>query len=82
MSASLNEGFLLWNVLIFAINIAALIVTIVKPGKNVQTVRAIAVVGVFSFSLWLGLTSLAWALIDIFFPNMKIFLPQVKKGKR
>jgi len=82
MTISLNEGWILWNVLIVLLNIAALIITIVKPGKNAQTIRAIAVVGAFSFRFWLGLTAVVWALVDVFFPNITIKLPEVTKGKK
>jgi len=82
LNISLSEGLILWNVLCFLLNIAALCVTIVKPGKNAQTIRAIAVVGAFTFRFWLGLTSIVWALIDVFFPNISIKIPEVKKGKK
>jgi len=82
MSISLNEAWILWNVIIVLLNLSALVVTIVKPGKNAQTIRAIAVVGVFSFRFWLGFTAIIWALIDVFFPNISIKVPGIKQGKK
>jgi hypothetical protein len=52
------------TVLAVVFSAAALLLSVVRPGKNVQTIRALGVVGMFG-NFWIGLIAIVWALADV-----------------
>ena len=82
MNITFNNSWATWVVLATILNMAAIFVSVLKQGKNAQTIRAIAVVGTFIGSVWLGLVSLVWAGLDFLIPSGAIKIPKTpKKGK-
>jgi hypothetical protein len=59
-----------------------LIVSVLKPGKNAQAVRAISIVAIFSGMFWLALTGAVWALMDFVLPNKKAILKSMEAAQK
>ncbi|MDR2770287.1 MAG: hypothetical protein LBB08_02450 [Rickettsiales bacterium] len=59
-----------WLWVVFGI--AALAVSVVKPGKNAQAIRAVAVVGTVAATFWLCAVALGWSVMDFLLPDAEI----------
>ncbi|MDR1026802.1 MAG: hypothetical protein LBL46_00075 [Rickettsiales bacterium] len=79
MNISLNNAWATWIVLAVVLNLAAIVISVLKKGNNAQSIRAVAVVGTIFGSVWLGLASLIWAAIDFLVPAGVIKVPGAKK---
>jgi len=60
------SGQWLWILL----GMGAAIATIVRPGKNAQAIRAVAVMGVLAASFWPCAVAAVWAAADIVLPGL------------
>jgi len=52
--------------------LAAIAVTVVKPGPNHQAIRAMGAVGVFAPAIWVGLVALVWSVIELAMATKKV----------
>ena len=69
-------GFMeLQIILAVLFGLAAIAVTILKPGPNNQAIRALGVVGIFAPAIWVALAAIVWAAIEF-------AMASPKKGKR
>ncbi|MDR0319583.1 MAG: hypothetical protein LBH81_02480 [Rickettsiales bacterium] len=57
----------------------AVAVSVLKPGKNAQAIRAVGVMGIFSGWFWLSVTAAIWAVLDFVLPNKDKILAQIEK---
>ena len=78
-SSGIDTLWMMLGVLAVLFGAAAIILSLYRPGKNVQAIRAIAVTGMVFMGFWLGVVALTWAVVDGFFPNLHTKLPELKK---
>lgn len=70
------------KVLAILLGIAAVIISVLKPGKSAQAVRAVGVVAIFSAGFWVGLAAAVWAVLDYVLPNKDKILKTETKAKK
>ncbi|MCL2331505.1 MAG: hypothetical protein FWC61_03100 [Proteobacteria bacterium] len=59
-------------VLAVLFGLAAIAVTIVKPGPNHQAIRAMGAGGVFAPAIWVALVALIWSVIELAMAAKKV----------
>lgn len=66
------------------LGLAAVAITLLKPGANSQAIRALGVASIFAFAgpFWISLVAVAWALIEYAIGNGMITTSKPKKGKK
>jgi hypothetical protein len=83
---AMGGGFGFLGLLALILGIGAIALTVLRGGKNAQTIRAIAVVAIFAaitlqsfpsgsnhpMGFWLGLVAAAWAAVDFILPTLNI----------
>ena len=60
------SGQWLWILL----GMGAVIITVARPGRNAQAIRAVAVMGVLAASFWPCAVAAVWAVLDIILPGL------------
>jgi hypothetical protein len=70
------------GVLAVLMGLAAIALTIAKPGRNAQAIRAVAVVAVFTFGFRVGLAAAAWAAADMLIPGWGIKITKKSTAKK
>ena len=68
----------IWSVIF---GLAAVIVSVIKSGKNSQAVRAAGFVGIFMPTLLIGFAAVIWAVADFLLPNTSIKITANRKKK-
>jgi hypothetical protein len=89
-------GFGFLGLLALILGLGAIALTVLRGGKNAQTVRAIAVVAIFAaitiqafpsnslghpLGFWLGLVAAVWAAVDFILPTLNIQITAKKSDK-
>ncbi|MDR0449598.1 MAG: hypothetical protein LBG89_04050 [Rickettsiales bacterium] len=57
----------------------AVAVSLLKPGKSAQAVRAVGVVAIFAGWFWLSFAAAIWAVLDFVLPNKEKLLKQYEE---
>ena len=68
----------IWSVIF---GLAAIVISVIKAGKNSQAVRAAGFVGVFMPTLLIGFAAVVWAVADFLLPNTSIKITAKPKKK-
>ena len=71
-----------FNLMAIISGVAAIAVTVIRPGNNPQAVRAVAVIGILTMEFGLAMAAFGWAMLEVVFPDAELTIKDIRKKKK